>query len=348
MNQADWPLIDELFLATCDLPAGQRTAFLANCGAPAHVISEVQSLLDADSTQPDYLAKPPIRLAARLLEQLPGQLCPGSTIAGYRIEALVSVGGMGEIYRATRLDDGSPAGIKLLRPYLSRDQGAIQRFDREARAALSLSHPNIIAVHEYSQAPAGLYMAMEWVDGKTWRQLFASAPIAIPLAIPLAHQASSAIAAAHAAGITHRDIKPDNLMVSTTGKVKILDFGLARIAGNSLPDVEGTGSSGTISGTLSGTLPYMSPELLLGDSATSASDVFSLGAVFYELFTGRHPFAGETPLDIFEAIECHTPAPPGTGIPAIDALLLEMLSHDSDLRPTAEAVTAQLALHISC
>ena len=117
-------------------------------------------------------------------------------------------------------------------------------------------------------------------------------------------QAAGALSAAHAAGILHRDIKPENIMLLKDGVVKILDFGLARHGGPAGPEPSAMGASGTISGTLSGTLLYMPPEILRGETATSASDVFSLGAFLYELTAGKHPFAGETPLDVFEAIEC--------------------------------------------
>jgi serine/threonine-protein kinase len=144
----------------------------------------------------------------------------------------------------------------------------------------------------------------------------------------------------------HRDLKPENLMLGLDGIVKMLDFGLARQAGSVLADVEASGASGTISGTLSGTLSYMPPEVFRGETATGATDVFSLGVVFYELFSGIHPFAGETPLDIYEAIECRVPERPSTvrdGIsPALDNLLLRMLNRDRDLRPNAGEVASEL------
>jgi serine/threonine protein kinase len=154
--------------------------------------------------------------------------------------------------------------------------------------------------------------------------------------------------AAHSAGILHRDIKPENIILRNDGVVKILDFGLARLTDRPVrPEPASTGFSGTISGTLSGTLLYMPPEILRGEQATSSSDVFSLGAVLYELAAGVHPFAGETPLDVFEAIECRTVVAPSTlraNIPAeIDTLILWMLHRDPALRPRAKEVSEGLS-----
>jgi len=180
---------------------------------------------------------------------------------------------------------------------------------------------------------------MEWVEGNTFRKLIDSGPANTANVIDWCEQAARALAAAHAAGILHRDIKPDNIILRKDGVLKILDFGLARLAGPVRLEPNSIGASGTISGTLSGTLLYMPPEILRGETASSASDVFSLGALLYELWAGRHPFAGETPLDVFEAIECRVVAAPSTlrtDIPAeVDALILRMLDRDPALRPPA-------------
>jgi serine/threonine protein kinase len=159
-------------------------------------------------------------------------------------------------------------------------------------------------------------------------------------------QAAQALSAAHSAGILHRDMKPENIVLRKDGVVKILDFGLARDAGPAGPEPSSMGASGTISGTLSGTLLYMPPEILRGETATSASDIFSLGAVLYELTAGQHPFAGETLLDVFEAIECRSvPAISSlrNGVPLeADRLILRMLDRHPGGRPSAGEVCAVL------
>lgn len=345
MSAADWPEIERLYLEASDLAPGSRATFLDRTCAPA-LRGDVDSLLAADLKRGGFLEAPPAQLAADLLAREPGSARPGQLISVYEIVSLLSVGGMGEVYITRDTRTQKTAVLKLLRRHLTIDAHAVERFEREARAASALRHPNIITVHEFGASEAGLFIAMEWVDGQTWRALMNAGATPLSKAAALSRQAAHAIAAAHAAGVTHRDIKPENMMLRKDGVVKILDFGLARLSPLDLPDIEVSGASGTISGTLSGTLSFMSPEVLRGETATSASDVFSLGSVLYELFTGRHPFAGETPLDVFEAIECRTPDTPShvrAGIPTdLSELLLGMLNREPPARPSAAEVAAQL------
>lgn len=332
--QADWEEIEQLFHAVVDLPVHERQNLLASASAP--VRAEVESLLKADEEAP--FAAAPVHLAADLLDHQPGALASGQLIGKYEIESLITVGGMGEVYRAHD-PIGHPVALKILRRHLVLSPHAVDRFETEAHAASALHHPNIVTVCEFGDSPAGLFIAMEWVDGSTLREIIHAGAESTAQAMDWGGQASRALAAAHAAGILHRDIKPENIILRKDGVLKILDFGLARLAGPVRLEASSTGGSGTISGSLSGTLLYMSPEILRGETASSASDVFSLGALLYELCAGRHPFAGETPLDVFEAIECRLVAAPSTlrvGIPPeIDALILHMLDRDPARRPSA-------------
>jgi serine/threonine protein kinase len=224
---------------------------------------------------------------------------------------------------------------------LTANAQAVDRFETEARAASALRHPNIVTVYEFGKSDAGLFIAMEWLDGSTFRAVMDAGEVEIAHAIDWAGQAARALAAAHAAGILHRDIKPDNIVLCKDGVVKILDFGLAR-HGAPRPEANSMGASGTISGSLSGTLSYMPPEILRGETATSASDVFSLGAFLYELFSAEHPFGGATPLDILEAIECRRVAPASSlraDVPGeVDAVISRMLDREPHSRPTANEV----------
>lgn len=233
---------------------------------------------------------------------------------------------------------GIPIALKILRPHLVASAQAVDRFETEARAASALHDPNIVTVCDSGDSPAGLFLAMEWVEGPTLRQLMDEGVPDPAQAIDLCGQAARALAAAHAAGILHRDIKPENIILRNDGVLKVLDFGLARLSGRPRIELNAIGASGTVSGTLSGTLLYMPPEILRGELATTASDVFSLGVLFYELWAGRHPFAGETPLDVFEAIECRLVAAPSTLRedipPGVDALILRMLDRDPEQRPS--------------
>ena len=333
-EEASWAEVERLFHQVVDLPPLQQRDLLA--AARPEVRAEVESLLDRDLDS--FLTNPPVYLVADLLDQEPGTLSPGQRLGAYEIDSLITVGGMGEVYRAHG-PGGTAVALKILRRHLIASPQAVDRFQTEARAASALRHPNIVTVCDSGESDAGLFLAMEWVDGPTFRKVIHAGLASIPQAIDLSSQAARALAAAHAAGIVHRDIKPDNIMVRSDGLLKVLDFGLARLAGPVRLDPDSIGASGTISGTLSGTLLYMPPEILRGETATSASDVFSLGALLYELWTGHHPFAGETPLDIFEAIECRDVPAPSTiraGIPhEIDSLILHMLDRDPERRPSA-------------
>ena len=336
-SKGEWEEVERLFHQTVDLRPDARSAFLA--AAPPSIRAEVESLLNAESEENSLL--PPVHLAADLIDSQPGVLNSGDCVGGYEIDCLIARGGMGEVYRA-RDRSGKPVALKMLRRHLNLSPQAIDRFETEARAASALCDPNIVTVVASGDSPAGLFLAMEWIEGQTFRQLLAGCKAKTPDAIAWSYQASSALAAAHAAGVLHRDIKPENIILRHDGVLKILDFGLARLTGPVRLEPDLKGSSGTISGSLSGTLLYMSPEILLGETATSASDVFSLGTLLYELWTGKHPFAGETPLDVFEAIECRSVERPSTlqaGVPPeIDSIIFTMIERDPGLRPSAHEV----------
>lgn len=341
MTQDRWRIVENIFQQASDLPARAREGFLDEaCAHDPTLRKEVEEMLSHASTGLFFFDSPPPNLTPRP----GGALEAGDRILQYEIQSRISVGGMGEVYLAWDTIRLRKIVIKLLRRHLTLDPHAVQRFETEARAASSLHHPNIIEVYESGQTEFGHFIAMEWVDGDTWRKLIDDGPIAIADAVNWGLQAARAIREAHSAGILHRDIKPENFMMRRDGVVKVLDFGLARLADSARPDPETSGSSGTISGTLSGTLSYMSPELLRGETASPGSDIFSLGSLLYEVMTGTHPFAGETPLDVFEAIERRVVIPPGRMrgeiTTAIEEVLLRMLDRDVAARPAAGDVVA--------
>jgi serine/threonine protein kinase len=333
-----WEEIERLYHEALELPVGERQAWLARAGP--RLREEVESLLEADS-KAGLLAAPPAHVVADLLDGQPGGLAPGQRVADYEVESLITIGGMGEVYLA-RDREGGPVALKILRRHLTVSAQAVNRFETEARAASALCHPNIVSVYQSGKSAAGLFMAMEWVDGSTFRAIMGAGRVETAQAMDWGVQAARALSAAHAAGILHRDIKPENIMLRKDGVVKILDFGLARHGGAVGLEPGSMGASGTISGTLSGTLLYMPPEILRGETATTASDVFSLGAFLYELTAGQHPFAGETPLDVFEAIECRPVAAIGSlreSVPReVDRLILRMLDRRPGGRPSAREV----------
>ena len=226
-------------------------------------------------------------------------LVPGATLGPYTIRARLGAGGMGVVYTAQdqRLD--RRVAIKVLPPDLTRDDTAKRRFLLEAKAASALDHPNICNIHEINETDDGqLYLVMAYYEGETLKQRIERGPLAIEEAVDIATQVGQGLAKAHAAGIAHRDIKPANLMVTADGTVKILDFGLVKVAG-----AEGV----TQTGTTVGTVAYMSPEQARGEAVDHRTDIWSLGVVLYEMVAGRPPFQREQGDAVVHAILRETP-----------------------------------------
>jgi len=231
-------------------------------------------------------------------------LLPGTHLGPYEIESLLGAGGMGEVYRARDERLGRAVAIKILRGTYSSDSIRLQRFEREARSASALNHPNIITIYELGQHDSTHYIAMELVEGKTLRELLAGGSLPIRQAIEIAAQVAEGLAKAHEAGIAHRDLKPENLMLSHDGFVKILDFGLAKLVASSgeMSDLNTTTASETGEGVVIGTLGYMSPEQASGRQLDFRSDQFSFGLVLYEMLAGRRAFQRNTAAEVMVAI----------------------------------------------
>jgi tetratricopeptide (TPR) repeat protein len=265
----------------------------------------------------------------------------GRTIGHYEVIAKLAQGGMGAVYRARDLRLDRFVALKTLPPEMTSDQTRRRRFMQEARAASALNHPNIITIYEIAEWEGADYIAMELIEGTTLRPLTETRGDLGPR-LTLMRQVAEAISVAHAAGIVHRDIKPDNVMLRPDGYVKVLDFGLARLsrANDSQSD------TATQPGIVMGTVRYMSPEQARGDAAATASDVFSMGILFYELATGAHPFySGPGAATAFAILS--QPATPPARLnpeiqPAFESLVLRMLSKEAVLRPSAADVRAEL------
>ena len=211
-------------------------------------------------------------------------ISPGTRLNHYEILSRIGAGGMGEVYLAEDTKLGRKVAIKLLLPELTKDSDRVRRFELEARAVSALNHPHIITIHEIGESDGGKFIVMELVQGQTLRSL--SKPCPLALLLNLGSQIARALGAAHTAGITHRDIKPDNIMIRDDGYVKILDFGLARLAPAAAADAEAaTLMQQTLPGSVLGTVAYMSPEQARGETAGPPSDIFALGIIFYELAT---------------------------------------------------------------
>jgi tetratricopeptide (TPR) repeat protein len=263
----------------------------------------------------------------------------------YRILSPLGAGGMGEVWAAEDTKLERKVALKLLPAQLTQDADRVRRFIQEAKAASALNHPNIITIHEIAEADAGRFIVMELVVGRTLGALIDEGSALDSLAA-WGGQMAKALGVAHAAGIAHRDIKPDNIMVREDGYVKMLDFGVARLVPAGI-EAEAATLQHTQPGTLLGSVRYMSPEQARGESVSQPSDIFSLGLIFYEIAAGRHPFVTDSMLGTLNAIAGQVPVIPShlnpEISPAIETLILQMLEKDARLRPTAAEVETALA-----
>jgi serine/threonine protein kinase len=284
--------IREIFEAALDIESGERGSWVARQTAgDAAVRDEVISLLDHHRRAGNFLAAPVVERVPELLDE-DAALVPGTTLGVYTIVKEVGRGGMGRVYLASDSRLGRHVALKALAPQLTRDPMQRERLRREARAAAALTHPGICAVYALEEIDDQLFIVTEFIDGPTLREEIASRrlPGAADI-VRTAREIAGALAAAHARGVIHRDLKPENIMRTRDGRLKILDFGLARL------------ESGPVSrafitqpGLLIGTPAYMAPEQLNGGPVDVRADVFAFGAVLYEYICGAHPFAAATPL----------------------------------------------------
>jgi predicted ATPase len=264
----------------------------------------------------------------------------GKKLGHYCVLSLLGVGGMGEVYLAQDTRLGRKLAIKRLPSELTKNADRVKRFHREALAASALNHPNIVTIYDIDVSESEQFIAMEFVEGKTLRDVMCER-ISLDVLVRLSEQIAQALRVAHESGITHRDIKPENVMVRDDGYVKVLDFGLARLQSPE-PNAKSCIRSHTVSGLLIGTINYMSPEQAMGKEVGPSSDVFSLGVVVYELSAGRHPFLAESFLGTLNGIVSLGPSPPSQSNPKLtpefDLLVLRMLEKDPRHRPTAEEI----------
>jgi eukaryotic-like serine/threonine-protein kinase len=256
------------------------------------------------------------------VSQQPRQVV-GRRISHYQILSLIGAGGMGEVYIAQDTRLGRKVALKLLPAEFTEDPERARRFEREARAASALNHPNIITIYDIEQVDGLHFIVTEYVEGQTLRNLMPATRVSMAEALEIAVQVAGALAAAHRAGIVHRDIKPENIMLREDGVVKVVDFGLAKLAEQQTPalDSEAPTIFTTDPGTIMGSVSYMSPEQTRGKPVDTRSDIFSLGVVIYEMVAGSSPFEGETPSDVIASILRTEPLPLAHYSPDIPAEL---------------------------
>jgi serine/threonine protein kinase len=311
MKPERWQQINDLFQSAAERAPEKRAAFLEEaCHGDERLRREVESLIACDARAENFIESPALEVALELLTNDRACAMVGDSIGHYRIESLIGTGGMGEVYLATDMTAGRKAALKLLPERFTGDAERLKRFQREAHAVVALNHPNILTVYEIGEHHSTHYIASELIEGETLRQRLMRGRIEVGEAVDVAIQVASALAAAHEAGIVHRDIKPENIMLRRDGYVKVLDFGIAKLAESAFAKppshrfgvpgaaVDAAGSmtlAETNLGSILGTVRYMSPEQACGRQVDKGTDIWNLGVVLYEMVTGHAPFTGDTP-----------------------------------------------------
>ena len=337
MTPNRWKQIDELFDAVLDLPESEREAFLsAKSNGDEDLKNEVLSLLKATSNSDKFLEKSAMGIAARNLADektiVVENYLFGKTIGTYKIESLLGSGGMGEVYLAQDEKLRRKVALKILPAEYTSNDERVKRFQLESRAISALNHPNIVTIYDVGSFENINYIATEYVEGKTFRELIGSG-LKLKEILSIIIQSCEALSAAHNAGIIHRDIKPENIILRPDGYVKILDFGLAKLTEIDLHTLKDF--SKTAKGVIIGTPSYMSPEQIADEKVDHRTDLWSVGVVLFELLTGTNPFKKANRQATFQAILSEEPPLPSSINPEIspelDQILVKALEKDADL-----------------
>ena len=350
MDPERWKRIEQIYHAVlCEPPERRAAELAAACSSDPVLLDHVQSLLAARE-EAGYFLSPSMRsdvLAQGLDPALPA---PGEVLGSYLILKEAGAGAGGQVYQAvdTRLE--REVALKVLPAHFAQDTESVVRFRREAKAASALNHPNIVTIYEIGQAGNTLFIATEWIEGATLRERMAEGPVALKTTLDVAVQCATALKVAHHAGIIHRDIKPENIMIRSDGLVKLVDFGLARVNGgdNDSPGV-------TRSGSVVGTPRYMSPEQAKGVKLDPRTDIFSLGAVLFEMVHRGPAFPGATMAEVFRELLSPEPVAANPSGSALDRIITKALQKDADKRYTTtdelledlESVTGNLKAEVA-
>ncbi|MGH9843697.1 MAG: serine/threonine-protein kinase, partial [Blastocatellia bacterium] len=315
MTPERWKKLDALFHEALELQGEARAAHLAKvCDGDEQLRAEAEKLLAAHERESSFIDSPILAEVAEPTDDGNESLV-GRRIGHYKIVSLLGRGGMGEVYLAEDSRLERKVALKVLPSAFTQNQDRVRRFEREAKAASALNHPNILTIHEIGELDGAHYIVSEFVEGETLRALIERGRLGISQAIAIAEQVAGALSVAHQAGIIHRDIKPENVMARPDGLVKVLDFGLAKLTERpaATPEVDSQAETiarlSTEPGVVMGTVPYMSPEQARGQKVDHRTDIFSLGVLLYEMLAGRRPFEGATASDVIVALLTAEPLP---------------------------------------
>jgi len=309
MDPERYQKVKNLCQSALDIEQGMRGAYLREaCAGDESLRKEVEALLAHQVEAEGFLRDPAMELAAQELAKdqanLPSRDLIGRTIAHYRVIEKIGEGGMGEVFLADDISLHRKVALKFLSQEMKQDAAARKRFIREAHSAAALDHPFICHINEVGESEGRDFIVMEYVDGRTLKDRLARGSLQLKEALQIAIEVAEALEAAHGKAIIHRDIKPANIMITKAGHAKVMDFGLAKqlIPPGGIENQEETVTALTRSGMTLGTLAYMSPEQLRGEAVDARSDIFSFGAVLYEMLAGIHPFKKKTGMDTASAI----------------------------------------------
>lgn len=312
MASENWEEAKRVFGDAIKFAPEQRTLFLDEaCNGDADMRREVESLLASFDDAASFMEVPAVGKIKGNKEGNDKNLKKGVCFGHYEIIELIGAGGMGEVYLAKDKKLGRRVAVKILNEKFAKNESNLKRFTQEAKAASGLNHPNILVIHEISEADSANFIVSEFIEGKTLREIFEGPSLKLSEGLDIAIQIAGALTAAHAANIVHRDIKPENIMVRPDGYVKVLDFGLAKLIEQKAVGFEDETAqqNQTAKGLILGTVSYMSPEQARGEQIDGRTDIFSYGILLYEMIAGRTPFAGNSMSETFANLINSDPQP---------------------------------------
>jgi serine/threonine protein kinase len=305
MVEESWLHVRKIFDDALGHKPEERPRFVRKaCGGDKSLFHEVESLLSSLDGAESFMETPAVAMVADVIDAETKKLETGKRFGHYEILRQIGTGGMGDVYLAKDTTLDRNVAVKILNEKFSKDESNLKRFFAEAKAASALNHPNILIIHEVVVTEDAHYIVSEFIEGKTLREVRREKPLNLPEILDISNQIASALCAAHEARLVHRDIKPENIMIRPDGYVKILDFGLAKLVeykNKSILGLEDStiGQNHTAQGLILGTVNYMSPEQAKGETVDERTDIFSFGALIYEMVAGKAPFVGDSTAETF-------------------------------------------------